>query len=184
MINPKQPMKHFNCSDIGIKNIERINDLKKKYDLKNNGELLSKLLDDHLIFDEITDQKLSDLCLKMNVSRSDLLITVVDRYINKTLKGYGIVKDKHKKSVNAESELLVVLKDMISNYNKSPAKDRKYLTASLVHRYILSNPNKYKQKHINVIKRVLAFNNNDFIKKYHDDNKLNSNTNRSKKVVK
>lgn len=182
MINPKQPMKHFNCSDIGVKNIERINDLKKKYDLKNNGELLSKLLNDHLIFDEIIDQKLSDLCLKMNVNRSDLLITVVDRYINKTLKGYGIVKDKHKKSVNAENELLTVLKEMIDNYNNSPVKERKYLTASLVHRYILSNLDKYKQKHINVIKRVLAFNNNDFIKKYHDDNKLSPNTNRSKKV--
>lgn len=181
MINPKQPMKHFNCSDIGIKNIESINDLKKKYDLKNNGELLSKLLDDHLIFDEIMDKKLSDLCLKMNMSRSDLLVTVVDRYINKTLKGYGIVKEKHKKSANAETELLEILKEMISYYNNKPIKERKYLTASLVHRYILSHP-KYKQKHINVIKRVLAFNNNDFIKKYHDDNKLTSNTNRSKKV--
>ena len=181
MINPKQPMKHFNCADIGMKSIERINDLKNKYNLKNNNELLSKLLDDHLIFDEIMDNKLSDLCLKMNVSRSDLLVSVVDRYINKTLKGYGIVKEKHKKSANAESELLVILKEMISYYEKCPVKERKYLTASLVHRYILSNP-KYKQKHINVIKRVLAFNNNDFIKKYHDDNKLTSNTNRSKKV--
>ena len=184
MLKSKQKMTNFNCPDIGIENVKKICELKEKYKLNNNNELLNRLLDSHLIFDEITDKKLSDLCLKMSITMSDLLVPVVERYINKTLKGYGIIKEQNKKSANAESELIKILKEMVFNYQSKPVGERKYITASLVHRYLLSNRDKHKQKHINVIKRVLAFNNLDFIKKYHDENNLTPNTNRSKKVIK
>jgi hypothetical protein len=144
---------------------ERIKDF---YHLKTNREILEKAFFEHIFFSEPQSKTIDELCLKMGVDRTKFIVPVIDRYIKKTLKNYGIYKEQHKKSAKSESELLLVLQEMVNKYEALPQEKRKFLTASMIQKFIFMNDDKYSQKHINVIKRVLNTPEASFVQDYHN----------------
>ena len=158
----------------------KILNYKKNYNLYENKEILSHMFDNILNLEQSTITKIDKICTDYNISKEELLTPIIEKHINKTLKKQGIVKDKNKHSSRAESELLDILKNMVEEYKQKPLEERKFITASLVYKYLIINSDNYKQKNMAVIKRVLGGLSDvdiSFIKEYHQENNLNINSN-------
>ena len=158
----------------------KILNYKKAYNLYENKEILSHMFDNILNLEQSTITKIDKICTDYNISKEELLTPIIEKHINKTLKKQGIVKDKNKHSSRAESELLDILKNMVEEYKQKPLEERKFITASLVYKYLIINSDNYKQKNMAVIKRVLGGLSDvdiSFIKEYHQENNLNINSN-------
>jgi hypothetical protein len=156
----------------------KIMNYKKAYNLHENKEILSHMFDNILNLEQSTLTRINRICTNYNMTKEELLTPMIERYINKTLKKQGIVKDKNKHSSRAESELLDVLKNMVQEYKQKPLEERKFITASLVYRYLIIN--NHKQKNMSVIKRVLSGLSDidiSFIKEYHQENNLSVSSN-------
>jgi len=169
----------FRCDNLDKSEFELITDLKKTYYPNiTNKEFFLTLIAQHITLAEETNKKINELVSKTNSSRNELLAPIIERYINKTLKGYGIVKDKNQKSVDAENELEIILKDMVAYYEPLPLKERRFITASMVNKFIYKHQKEkgYHSKHINVIKRVLM-SKIDFIEQYHKKYNLSVHSN-------
>jgi len=159
----------------------KILNYKKVYNLYENKEILSHMFDNILNLEQSTITKIDKICTDYNMSKEELLAPMIEKYINKTLKKQGIVKEKNKHSSRAESELLDVLKNMVEEYKQKPTEERKFITASLVYRYLIIN--NHKQKNMSVIKRVLSGLSDidiSFIKEYHQENNLSVSSNLKK----
>jgi len=156
----------------------KIMNYKKAYNLHENKEIFSHMFDNILNLEQSTLTRINRICTNYNMTKEELLTPMIERYINKTLKKQGIVKDKNKHSSRAESELLDVLKNMVQEYKQKPLEERKFITASLVYRYLIIN--NHKQKNMSVIKRVLSGLSDidiSFIKEYHQENNLSVSSN-------
>lgn len=161
----------------------KISNYKKLYNLHENKEILSHMFDNILNLEQSTLTKINKICVDYNTTKEELLTPMIEKHINKTLKNQGIVKDKNKHSSRAETELLDVLKNMIEEYKEKPTEERKFITASLVYKYLIINSDKYKQKNMAVIKRVLSGLSDvdiSFIKEYHQQNNLSVSSNLKK----
>jgi len=160
----------------------KIINYKNKYNLKENREFLSHIFDNILNLEQSTINKINKICTDYNTTKEELLKTMIEKHINKTLKNQGIVKEKNKHTSRAESELLTILQKMVKEYKEKPLKDRKYISVSQVQKYIIIN--NCRQKHNNIIKKVLdGLSDVDisFIKEYHQENNLNISSNSSKR---
>ena len=156
---------------------------KKVYNLHENKEILSHMFDNILNLEQSTLTRINKICSDYNTTKEELLKPMIEKYINKTLKKQGIVKDKNKHSSKAESELFDILKNMVEEYKEKPVEKRKFITASLVYKYLIINSGKYKQKNMAVIKRVLSGLSDvdiSFIKEYHQENNLSVSSNLKK----
>jgi len=156
---------------------------KKVYNLHENKEILSHMFDNILNLEQSTLTRINKICSDYNTTKEELLKTMIEKHINKTLKKQGIVKDKNKHSSKAESELFDILKNMVEEYKEKPVEKRKFITASLVYKYLIINSGKYKQKNMAVIKRVLSGLSDvdiSFIKEYHQENNLSISSNLKK----
>ena len=156
---------------------------KKVYNLHENKEILSHMFDNILNLEQSTLTRINKICSDYNTTKEELLKTMIEKHINKTLKKQGIVKDKNKHSSKAESELFDILKNMVEEYKEKPVEERKFITASLVYKYLIINSGKYKQKNMAVIKRVLSGLSDvdiSFIKEYHQENNLSISSNLKK----
>jgi hypothetical protein len=156
---------------------------KKVYNLHENKEILSHMFDNILNLEQSTLTRINKICSDYNTTKEELLKTMIEKHINKTLKKQGIVKDKNKHSSKAESELFDILKNMVEEYKEKPVEKRKFITASLVYKYLIINSGKYKQKNMAVIKRVLSGLSDvdiSFIKEYHQENHLSVSSNLKK----
>ena len=156
----------------------KINNYKKLYGLHENKEILSHMFDNILNLEQSTLTRINKICTNYDMTKEELLKPMIEKYINKTLKNQGVVKDKNKHSSRAESELLDILKNMVEDYKQKPLQERKYITASLVYRYLIIN--NHKQKNMAVIKRVLSGLSDidiSFIKEYHQENNLSVSSN-------
>lgn len=156
---------------------------KKVYNLHENKEILSHMFDNILNLEQSTLTRINKICSDYNTTKEELLKTMIEKHINKTLKKQGIVKDKNKHSSKAESELFDILKNMVEEYKEKPVEKRKFITASLVYKYLIINSGKYKQKNMAVIKRVLSGLSDvdiSFIKEYHQENNLSVSSNLKK----
>lgn len=154
---------------------KRINNYKKLYNLHDNKDVINHLLDTHLNIKPTIQTSLNKVCDEFNITKEELLTPVIEQYVNKTLKKQKVVKEKNKHTEKSEFELQQVLNDMVNYYKRLPVENRKYITPTLVNKYIIINHDKYKQKNRNVIKRVFdGLSNVDisFIKKYHEENNL------------
>ncbi len=161
----------------------KILNYKKLYNLHENKEILSHMFDNILNLQQSTLTKINKIYNDYNITKEELLTPMIEKYINRTLKKQGIVKDKNKHSSRAETELLDVLKNMVEEYKEKPMKERKFITASLVYKYLIINSDKYKQKNMAVIKRVLSGLSDvdiSFIKEYHQENNLSVSSNLKK----
>ena len=159
----------------------KILNYKKVYNLHENKEILSHMFDNILNLEQSTITRIDKICTDYNTTKEELLAPMIEKYINKTLKNQGIVKEKNKHSSRAESELLDVLKNMVEEYKQKPTEERKFITASLVYRYLIIN--NHKQKNMSVIKRVLSGLSDidiSFIKEYHQENNLSVSSNLKK----
>ena len=159
----------------------KILNYKKVYNLHENKEILSHMFDNILNLEQSTITRIDKICTDYNTTKEELLAPMIEKYINKTLKKQGIVKEKNKHSSRAESELLDVLKNMVKEYKQKPMEERKFITASLVYRYLIIN--NHKQKNMSVIKRVLSGLSDidiSFIKEYHQENNLSVSSNLKK----
>lgn len=157
--------------------IDQIEDLKIFYKFKDRSEVIEKLVKEHLkLNDEINDD-INQICSN-NLTRNDLLIPLIKKHISKNAKSYGINKERHKKTVKAEDELIIALKDMVDSYSNKPAGEQKYITPTMVQKFLIINYEKYKQKHINVIRRILTSDQVGFIKNYHEHYNLTLNSNK------
>lgn len=159
----------------------KINSYKKLYGLHENKEVLSHMFENILNLEQSTLARVNKICTDYNTTKEELLKPIIERHINKTLKKQGIVKDKHKHSSKAESELLDILKNMVEEYKQKPLEERKFITASLVYRYLIVN--NQRQKNMAVIKRVLSGLSDvdiSFIKEYHQENNLSVSSNLKK----
>jgi hypothetical protein len=159
----------------------KILNYKKVYNLHENKEILSHMFDNILNLEQSTITRIDKICTDYNTTKEELLAPMIEKYINKTLKKQGIVKEKNKHSSRAESELLDVLKNMVEEYKQKPTEERKFITASLVYRYLIIN--NHKQKNMSVIKRVLSGLSDidiSFIKEYHQENNLSVSSNLKK----
>ena len=159
----------------------KILNYKKVYNLHENKEILSHMFDNILNLEQSTITRIEKICTDYNTTKEELLAPMIEKYINKTLKKQGIVKEKNKHSSRAESELLDVLKNMVEEYKQKPTEERKFITASLVYRYLIIN--NHKQKNMSVIKRVLSGLSDidiSFIKEYHQENNLSVSSNLKK----
>lgn len=159
----------------------KIDDYKKLYNLHENKEVLSHMFENILNLEQSTLTRINKICTDYNTTKEELLKPMIEKYINKTLKNQGVVKDKNKHSSRAESELLDILRNMVEEYKEKPAEDRKFITASLVYRYLIVN--NHKQKNMAVIKRVLSGLSDvdiSFIKEYHQENNLSVSSNLKK----
>ena len=112
----------------------KILNYKKVYNLHENKEILSHMFDNILNLEQSTITRIDKICTDYNTTKEELLAPMIEKYINKTLKNQGIVKEKNKHSSRAESELLDVLKNMVEEYKQKPTEERKFITASLVYR--------------------------------------------------
>ncbi len=156
---------------------------KKVYNLHENKEILSHMFDNILNLEQSTLTRINKICSDYNTTKEELLKSMIEKHINKTLKKQGIVKDKNKHSSKAESELFDILKNMVEEYKEKPVEERKFITASLVYKYLIINSGKYKQKNMAVIKRVLSGLSDvdiSFIKEYHQENNLSVSSNLKK----
>ncbi len=156
---------------------------KKVYNLHENKEILSHMFDNILNLEQSTLTRINKICSDYNTTKEELLKSMIEKHINKTLKKQGIVKDKNKHSSKAESELFDILKNMVEEYKEKPVEKRKFITASLVYKYLIINSGKYKQKNMAVIKRVLSGLSDvdiSFIKEYHQENHLSVSSNLKK----
>jgi hypothetical protein len=156
---------------------------KKVYNLHENKEILSHMFDNILNLEQSTLTRINKICSDYNTTKEELLKPMIEKYINKTLKKQGIVKDKNKHSSKAESELFDILKNMVEDYKEKSVEERKFITASLVYKYLIINSGKYKQKNMAVIKRVLSGLSDvdiSFIKEYHQENNLSVSSNLKK----
>lgn len=156
----------------------KINNYKKLYGLHENKEVLSHMFENILNLEQSTLTRINKICTDYNTTKEELLKPMIEKYINKTLKSQGVVKDKNKHSSRAESELLDILKNMVEEYKQNPTEERKFITASLVYRYLIIN--NHKQKNMAVIKRVLSGLSDvdiSFIKEYHQENNLSVSSN-------
>lgn len=156
----------------------KINNYKKLYSLHENKEILSHMFENILNLEQSTLTRINKICTDYDTTKEELLKPMIEKYINKTLKNQGVVKDKNKHSSRAESELLDILKNMVEEYKEKPVEDRKFITASLVYRYLIVN--NHKQKNMAVIKRVLSGLSDidiSFIKEYHQENNLSVSSN-------
>ena len=159
----------------------KILNYKKVYNLHENKEILSHMFDNILNLEQSTITRIDKICTDYNTTKEELLAPMIEKYINKTLKKQGIVKEKNKHSSRAESELLDVLKNMVEEYKQKTTEERKFITASLVYRYLIIN--NHKQKNMSVIKRVLSGLSDidiSFIKEYHQENNLSVSSNLKK----
>ena len=159
----------------------KINNYKKLYGLHENKEILSHMFDNIFNLEQSTLTRINKICTDYDTTKEELLKPMIEKYINKTLKKQGIVKDKNKHSSRAESELLEILQKMVEDYKQKPLEERKYITASLVYRYLIIN--NHKQKNMAVIKRVLSGLSDvdiSFIKEYHQENNLSVSSNLKK----
>jgi len=157
----------------------KINEYKKIYHLKENKDVLTHLFDNSLNLKPNILKVIDNICNEFKTTKNDILNPIIDKHINK-LKREGVIKEKNKHSVKSESELLIVLNSIVDEYNKSPKEERKFISPTLVYKYLLINKNKYKQKNFTVIKRVLGgYTDLDisFISKYHKENDLTINNN-------
>ncbi len=160
----------------------KIINYKNKYNLKENREFLSHIFDNILNLEPSTINKINKICTDYNTTKEELLKSMIEKHINKTLKNQGIIKEKNKHTSRAESELLEILQKMVKEYKEKPVKDRKYISVSQVQKYIIIND--CRQKHNNIIKKVLdGLSDVDisFIKEYHQENNLNVSSNLSKR---
>lgn len=159
----------------------KINNYKKLYGLHENKEVLNHMFDNILNLEQSTLTRINKICIDYKTTKEELLKPMIEKYINKTLKNQGVIKDKNKHSSRAESELLDILKNMVEEYKQKPLEERKFITASLVYRYLIVN--NHRQKNMAVIKRVLL-NLSDvdisFIKEYHKENNLSVSNNLKK----
>jgi len=156
---------------------------KKVYNLHENKEILSHMFDNILNLEQSTLTRINKICSDYNTTKEELLKPMIEKHINKTLKKQGIVKDKNKHSSKAESELFDILKNMVEEYKEKPVEERKFITASLVYKYLIINSGKYKQKNMAVIKRVISGLSDvdiSFIKEYHQENNLSISSNLKK----
>ena len=156
---------------------------KKVYNLHENKEILSHMFDNILNLEQSTLTRINKICSDYNTTKEELLKPMIEKYINKTLKKKCIVNDKNKHSSKAESELFDILKNMVEEYKEKPVEERKFITASLVYKYLIINSGKYKQKNMAVIKRVLSGLSDvdiSFIKEYHQENNLSVSSNLKK----
>ncbi len=141
------------------------------------------MFDNILNLEQSTLTRINKICSDYNTTKEELLKSMIEKHINKTLKKQGIVKDKNKHSSKAESELFDILKNMVEEYKEKPVEKRKFITASLVYKYLIINSGKYKQKNMAVIKRVLSGLSDvdiSFIKEYHQENHLSVSSNLKK----
>jgi len=160
----------------------KIINYKNKYNLKENKEFLSHIFYNIFNLETSTINKINKICTDYNTTKEELLKTMIEKHINKTLKNQGIVKEKNKHTSRAESELLTILQKMVKEYKEKPVEDRKYISVSQVQKYIIIND--CRQKHNNIIKKVLdGLSDVDisFIKEYHQENNLNASSNLSKR---
>ncbi len=154
---------------------QKISNYKKEYSFTDNKDVLNHLLDNSLKLKNSTIDSINKVCTEYNITKQDLLNPIIEKYINKTLKRDRVIKDKNKHTSKSENELMIVLKDIIEHYTNLPIKDRKFISATLVNRYLIINNDKYKQKNMSVIKRILSgLSDNDisFIDAYHKENNL------------
>jgi hypothetical protein len=159
----------------------KINNYKKLYGLHENKEVLNHMFDNILNLEQSTLTRINKICIDYKTTKEELLKSMIEKYINKTLKNQGVVKDKNKHSSRAESELLEILQKMVEECKNKPLEERKFITASLVNRYLIIN--NYKQKNMAVIKRVLLGLSDvdiSFIKEYHKENNLSVSSNLKK----
>jgi len=159
----------------------KIEKYKNLYNLNENKEVLTHMFENIINLEQSTLTRIDKICTDYNTTKEELLKPIIERYINKTLKKQGVVKDKNKHSSKAESELLDILKNMVEEYKQKPLEERKFITASLIYRYLISN--NHKQKNMAVIKRVLLGLSDvdiSFIKEYHQENNLSVSSNLKK----
>lgn len=159
----------------------KINNYKRLYGLHENKEFLIHIFNNVLNLEQSTLTRINKICTDYNTTKEELLKPMIEKYINKTLKNQGVIKDKNKHSSRAESELLDILRNMIEEYKQKTLEERKFITASLVNRYLIIN--NYKQKNMAVIKRVLSGLSDvdiSFIKEYHKENNLSVSNNLKK----
>jgi len=157
-----------------------INNYKNFYNLTENKQVISHLLKNSLNLKSNILNSINQICDDFKINKNELLLPIIEKHITKTLKKDGVVKDKHKKSSKAESELLEVLKNIVEENNKKTSKERKFITQSLVNNYLIMHSDKYKLKSMPVIRRVLAGLTDidiTFIKEYHQQNNLTINSN-------
>ena len=69
-----------------------------------------------------------------------------------------------------------IIDSIIKYYEAKPKEERKYLTASMISKFLYKNDDEFSTKHISVIKRALITH-HKIIEDYHKRNKLDKNTN-------
>lgn len=171
-----------NISTDFLKGMEKI---KKDNNFTNNREILEEMYNGYRGFKSEMKTKINELCLKMNIDSfelNEILDQVIFKHINKMLKGYGLHKEKNKKSARAEQELMEVLKEIVAKNESLPKNERKYLSPSMVKTFLIINHTKYKQKNIDVIRRVISSPEADFVREYHEKNNLTVKSN--KRIIK
>jgi hypothetical protein len=172
-------IKHKGIKGITVKNLSQdcrdwLEKSKKTFNVSNNREFFEKLAVNSHCYDDEFISRLDDFCLKMKIDdkKDDLMKKIIDKYMIKTLKSHGLHKEKHKKSAKAEQELIDNLHAIIAYYETLPQEEKKYLSVSMIHKFLIKNEDKYKQKNLNVIRRVLNSPEADFVKEYHEQNNL------------
>lgn len=177
----------FRCEKLDPSLRKKVEKLKKHLDCTNNNELLTKLVEQYVYLEEETEKKVAKLIKFHDYTRQSLIAPMIERYVNKTLKGYGLVKDTPERTKKTDADTKIIIEDLIKYYESKPIKERRYITASMVTKFINKFDDKYKGKHISVIQRNLAIN-GKIIDEYHKRNKLKLesnllNRNRIKKTI-
>jgi len=154
----------------------KVEGLKTKLNFSNDFELLDYLVINHIDLDDKTEQRINIFCESKKSNRSDLLSPTIEKYINVTLKNKGVFKDPNKKTVESDKQTDYLIKDFIESNNTKSKGERKFISASMLTKYVLSSGGKHKTKHNSVIERGIE-RNKDVISKYHEDNNLTSKSN-------
>ena len=166
----------FRCEKLSFSLKKEIDTLKQNLRCSSNNKLLNLLVRRYVILKEDTESKINTLCDEKKYSRQNLLSPIIEKYINKTLKSYGVVKEPNQKTLNADNEMNTIINDIIKYYDAKPEEERKYLTPSMINKFLYKNEDKYSTKHVSVIKRALITH-SEIIDNYHNKNKLNPNSN-------
>lgn len=166
----------FRCEKLDLSLRKKVEKLKKHLDCTNNNDLLTKLVEQYVYLEEETETKIDKLINHHDYTRQKLIGPMIERYVNKTLKSYGLVKTTPERTLKTDADTKIIIEDLIKYYDSKPIEDRKYITASMVTKFINKFDEKYEGKHNSVIKRNLVIN-DKIIDEYHKRNKLKPESN-------
>jgi hypothetical protein len=162
----------------------KLNSIRDRHNGIDDDALLEKVLSQYIRFEPETYTMLDEAYFKLGTNHENLFKPLIETYVLKTLKVIGVVKSKNKHSVRAEGELYGILKEMVVNYEDMPDHEKRFISPTLVGKYLILHNDRYKQKHINVIKRVLLGRDVPFVNEYHEKYNLTVASNKKQRVLK